>query len=269
MKIIINKVHRIDNLELMKSIKSESIDLIYSDILFGTGKDFKDFQDIKADRKIVEEFYIPRIKEMHRILKKTGSIYLQCDTKINHWIRNIMDDIFGYKNFRNEIPWCYRSQGFNKKKWSEKHDYLIFYTKGNQWTFNLEDVRETEITESTMKRWHKEIEQYGLIPTKKSGKVYWNSPYSPPKDWITINALPQAHRERVGYATQKPEDLIKKIILASSNENDLVADFFMGSGTTCVVAKKLGRRYIGCDINPKAVRITRVRLKAVSKVDRL
>lgn len=249
-----------DNMDLMKTIESNTIDLIYCDILYGTGRKFKDYQDLKPNRNEIENHYIPRLKEMHRILKPTGSIYLQMDTKINHWVRCIMDDVFGYERMLNEIIWCYRSQGFNKNKWSEKHDVILLYSKGKEWTFNLEAVRENEIGESTQKRWHKEIKEHGLIPTTKNGKVYWNSPYSPPRDWININALPQAHSERNGYDTQKPKELIAKFIKASSNEGDLVADFYAGSFTTAEVCKELNRNFIGCDINPLALEISKQRL---------
>ena len=250
-----------DNLEMMQELESASIDLIYCDILYGTGRKFTDYIDLKPNRKVIDDFYFPRIKEMHRLLKKTGSIYLQMDTRINHWVRCLLDDVFGYENFLNEISWVYRSQGFNRKKWSEKHDVILYYSKSDKWTFNLEEVREDEIGETTKKRWHKEIQNHGLIPTKKNGKTYWNSPYSPPRDWIDINTLPHAHKERNGYDTQKPKELVSKFIRASSNELDIVADFFLGSGTTAEVCKVLNRNFLGCDINPKAIRLTNERIK--------
>lgn len=256
----INKLYCMDNLELLKTLPSESIDLIYCDVLYNTGKKFKDYDDNLGTPQEAMEWYRPRLIEMKRVLKNTGSIYLQCDYRLVHYLKIEMDNILGMNNFRNEIIWCYKSQGFNKKQWSHKHDNILFYTKSKNWTFNIEDVRENEISESTMKRWHKEIEEFGMIPTKKNGKVYWNSPYSLPRDWMMINALPQAHSENAGYDTQKPKALLEKIIKASSNEGDVVADFFMGSGTTCVVAKELGRKYIGCDINPRAIEITNGRL---------
>jgi DNA modification methylase len=248
-----------DNLELMTEIPNNTIDLIYCDILYGTGRKFADYQDLKPIRSEIESHYIPRLKEMHRVLKSTGSIYLQMDTKIDHWVRCIMDDIFGYERFLNQIIWCYRSQGFNKNKWSEKHDVILLYSKTKDWKFNLEAVRENEIGESTQKRWHKEIAEHGMIPTKKNGKIYWNSPYSPPKDWINLNTLPQAHSERNGYDAQKPKELIAKFIKASSNEGDLVFDGYLGSGTTAEVCKDLNRNFIGCDINPRAVEIAKQR----------
>lgn len=249
-----------DNLQLLKSQPDKSIDLIYCDILYGTGRNFKDYQDLKPIRSEIESHYLPRLIEMKRVLKQNGSIYLQMDTRINHWIRCLMDDVFKYDNFQNEIVWIYRTQGFSKSKWSEKHDVILFYSKSKKFTFNLEAVREKEIGASTKKRWYKEICEHGMIPTKKNGKIYWNSPYSPPRDWIDINALPQAHFERTEYATQKPKELISRFILASTNEGDVVADYYLGSGTTAVVCKELNRNFIGCDINPKAIEITKNRL---------
>ena len=99
----------IDNLELLLSQPDERVDLIYCDILYGTGKDFMDYKDLYPMREIIEEHYLPRLKEMHRVLKSTGSIYLQMDYRIVHWVRCLMDDIFGYGNFRNEIIWHYRT----------------------------------------------------------------------------------------------------------------------------------------------------------------
>ena len=140
-----------DNLILMEKIDDNTVDLIYCDILYGTGRKFKDYQDLKPKREIIEEHYIPRIKEMHRILKPTGSIYLQMDTRINHWIRCIMDDIFGYANFRTEIVWFYNSQGKTSKEWNRKHDVILYYTKSKEWTFNAKKVMDS-ITDLTYKR---------------------------------------------------------------------------------------------------------------------
>lgn len=249
-----------DNLDLLSQIDDNTVDLIYCDILYGTGRKFKDYQDLKPKRDIIKDHYIPRIKEMRRVLKDTGSIYLQMDTKINHWIRCVMDDIFGYDKFRNEIIWRYKSAGFSKKKYSAKHDVILYYTKSSHFIFNLEDIRESEISQSTMKRFGKEIVEKGYITTKRNGKEYKINPYSPPRDWIDINSLPQAHTERLGYDTQKPKELIERFIKASSNEGDLVADFYAGSFTTAEVCKDLNRNFIGCDISERACEIGRSRI---------
>ena len=234
-----------DNLELMKTIESNTVDLIYCDILYGTGMKFKDYQDLKPIRIEIEAHYIPRIKEMHRILKPTGSIYLQMDTRINHWVRIMMDDIFGYDKFRNEIIWSY-DWGNRSNKWNSKHDNILFYTKTNRYSLDTERV-DRKINESTKKRM---LYKGAMIKNDKTFPTcVWNIP--------TINGMA---RERVGYATQKPKALIERIIKASSNEGDLVADFYAGSFTTAEVCKDLNRNFIGCDINPKAVQIGLQRL---------
>ena len=258
----LNKIYNMDNLELLKQMESELVDLIYCDILYNTGKKFKDFDDKLGTPQEAIEWYRPRLIEMNRVLKGTGSIYLQCDYRLVHYLKVEMDSIFGLNNFRNDIVWCYKSQGFSKKQWSNKHDNILFYSKSNKWIFNLDDIRE-EPSKSWVKRYGKELEKNGFFIDGK-GKRYDGFVGSPPRDWLDINILPQAHKERVGYDTQKPKALLEKIIKASSNKNDIVADFFCGSGTSLVVAKELGRNYIGCDINPRAVEITKSRLKNIN-----
>ena len=258
----LNKIYNMDNLELLKQMESELVDLIYCDILYNTGKKFKDFVDKLGTPQEAIEWYRPRLIEMNRVLKETGSIYLQCDYRLVHYLKVEMDSIFGLNNFRNDIIWCYKSQGFSKKQWSNKHDNILFYSKSNKWIFNLDEIRE-EPSESWVKRYGKKLEKNGFFIDGK-GKRYDGFVGSPPRDWLDINILPQAHKERVGYDTQKPKALLERIIKASSNKNDIVADFFCGSGTSLVVAKELGRNYIGCDINPRAVEITKSRLKNIN-----
>lgn len=134
----VNEIIESDNLLLMKEIPDNHIDLIYCDILYGTGRTFNDYKDLPANRNVINEFYIPRITEMYRILKPTGSIYLQMDTIISHWLRIILDDIFGIKNFRNEITWQ-RSIGMNQKYkyYTKSSDKILFYTKTDNYTFNI------------------------------------------------------------------------------------------------------------------------------------
>ena len=151
-----------DNLEFLKSQPDESVDLIYCDILYGTGKNFGDFQDLKPIRSEIEAHYLPRLKEMHRVLKSTGSIYLQMDTRINHWIRIIMDDIFGYDNFRNEIIWSYRRWTATSNSFQNMHDNILFYSKSNTYIFN----EQYEITE----RLKKAYKQGYNTNTTKTGK---------------------------------------------------------------------------------------------------
>jgi len=221
-----------DNLELMAEIKDNTVDLIYCDILYGTGRKFKDYQDLKPIRSEIEAHYLPRLKEMHRILKPTGSIYLQMDTKINHWVRCLMDDVFGYENFRNEIVWGYSWGGVSKNKYPSKHDHILYYSKTNKYTYNIQYENYT----TKDKRWH----------NNNAGKSIRDI-------WDDIPIINTMSNERVGYATQKPKALIERIIKASSNEGDLVADFYAGSFTTAEVCKDLKRNFIGCDINPNCL----------------
>jgi len=224
-----------DNLDLMAEMQDNTVDLIYCDILYGTGRKFKDYQDLKPKREVIEEHYIPRIKEMYRILKPTGSIYLQMDTKISHWIRCILDDVFGYEMFVNEIIWKYGLGGSGKKEFAKKHDNIFFYSKTKNYNFNLQYEKATS---NKMKGQNKKMVDV------------W--------DIANINNMA---KERLDYNTQKPKALIERIIKASSNEGDLVADFYAGSFTTAEVCKDLNRNFIGCDISEKAVAIGLERTK--------
>jgi site-specific DNA-methyltransferase (adenine-specific) len=261
----INKLFCKDNLELLKELPDNSVDLIYGDILYGTGRDFVDYVDLKCDKNIIESFYIPRLIEMKRVLKDTGSVYLQMDTRINHWMRIMMDMVFGYNNFRNEIVWCYNTQGKTSKIWNQKHDVILFYTKSKNYNFYPEKIKES-ISYSTYDRFKKEIDKTGKYSIFKKGKLYSYevSDGCLPKDWFEITALNSSTSERVDYQTQKPEALLERLILACSNENDIVLDCFLGSGTTIVVSEKLNRKWIGVDINPKSIEITNQRLKKLN-----
>lgn len=239
-----------DNLEMMQELQSESIDLIYGDILYGTGRKFGDYQDLKADdQKIINDFYFPRIKEMHRILKNTGTIYLQMDYRIVHWLRCIMDGVFGYHNFLNEIIWNYNSAPRKKNCFGHRHDNILRYSKTKDFYFNEDEVREP----------------YSLsAPRGYEKEKYYNDNGKVMGDVWQLNMLGQNDKtERVDYDTQKPKTLLRRIIKSSSKEKDVVADFFLGSGTTAVVCKELNRDFIGCDINKRAVEITTKRLSAV------
>lgn len=250
-----------DNLELMAEMQDNTVDLIYCDILYGTGNDFGDYKDLKAKKDVIEAHYLPRIEEMHRILKSTGSIYLQMDTRINHWLRCILDDVFGYDNFLNELVWCYNTQGYSKSKYSSKHDSILFYSKTKNYTFNAECIRNEKPSESTIKRFGKEIKKNGFYIDFKSKKKVYELKGSLPLDWFEMSVLPSSHNENTGYKTQKPKALIERIIKASSNEGDLVVDFYGGSFTTAEVCKDLNRSFIGCDISEKAVAIGLERTK--------
>jgi DNA modification methylase len=249
----INQLFCMDNLELMKQLPDKCIDLIYCDILYNTGKKFKDFNDNLGTPQEAIEWYKPRLIEMKRILKDTGSIYLQCDSNLVHYLKVKMDEIFGLNNFQRDIIWRigwisgYKSKA---KNWIRNHDDILYYTKSKEFTFNKEYI---PYPENYVRRDGKKPKGEG-IPVEDT----WNCNNLDELNSIQIMSL---SKEKVGYDTQKPEALLKRIIKTSSNEGDLVADFFMGSGTTCVAANKLDRNYLGCDINHKAIDITKNRIK--------
>jgi site-specific DNA-methyltransferase (adenine-specific) len=223
-----------------------------------------------------------RIVEMHRILKDTGSLYLHCDPTASHYLKVVLDEIFGRDNFRNEIAWCYKERELSKKYFNRKHDVIFFYVKSNKYTFNPTKLLEP-YSEGTIKKFNytdkdgrkfqirgrsgeytgKQGLDIKLEQTKpdlvyrdyldKSGGIL-------PRDWWEIPFINRASKERTGYPTQKPLALLHRIIKASSNEGDIVFDPFCGCATTCVAAQQLGRKWIGIDIEKQAVKILVERL---------
>jgi len=245
-----------DNYFLLKEQQTESVNMIYSDILYATGRNFGEYEDLKPIRSEVEAHYRERLIEMHRVLKNDGCIYLQMDTRINHWMRILMDEIFGYDNFRNEISWCYNSQGKTTKQWNKKHDVILYYTKTENFTFNSDIVKDS-ISDLTYKRFKKEIDTYGYYTVLKNGKrtQYTLEAGSLPKDWFEdITYISRDNKELTGYPTQKPKELIKRFVLASTNEGDMVCDYYLGSGTTMEVCKDLNRNFFGIDKNPNVMK---------------
>lgn len=227
-------VQCVDNMQLLKSQPNESVDLIYCDILYGTGKNFGDYKDLKPIKEDIESHYLPRIIEMHRVLKPTGSIFLQMDWRINHWIRCLLDRVFGYENIVNEIVWLYGAGGFKKDLFcNPKHDTIYAYSKTNNFTNN-------KLTDN----------KYGARL-----KSWWQI-----KSIADKSGYLQIDNEKPIYYSQKPEALIRQIILLASNNGDTVADYYLGSGTTAKVCKELNRNFIGCDISEKAIEITKQRL---------
>jgi len=289
-------------------IDPESVDLIYLDPPFFTGKvqkgtmkwqpgamevsyeDSRRFWSEKADvmrekspawlRHIALKrpdfasylwYMMERLQACHKVLKKTGSIYLHCDWRASHYLKMIMDEIFGDKNFRNEVVWCYEGREFSKTHWNYKHDTIFLYTKSNKWTFNWQPVMETlrESSREALARYEDEqgrkfILRYkkggGFAPIEREGADTYRQYVPegvPPRDWMTIDYARKS--ERSGYPTQKPEALLERFIKASSNEGDLVLDPFCGCGTTAIVASKQNRRFIGIDIHSTAFEVIKNR----------
>lgn len=195
-----------------------------------------------------------RIIEMHRVLKETGSIYLHCDPTASHYLKVVLDRIFGKENFRNEIVWAYNWGGRPKNCWARKHDIILMYSKNKQeWSFNSDDIRVPYMTQIEGRKnplVSRERHMKGQIPTD-----VWNLPV------IHANS-----EERTGYPTQKPLALLHRIVKASSNEGDIVLDPFCGCATTCVAAQQLNRYWIGIDIEEKAVDVLVERLSNDAKM---
>ena len=279
-----NKIFWGDNLQVMSHMMKEyrgQIDLIYIDPPFDSKADYKRKIKVKgketsSDSSSFEEkqygdiwtndeylqFMYERFIIMRDLLSKTGSIYIHCDWHKAHHLRLIIDEVFGPDNFRNEIIWWYLWGGRGKTQWNSKHDNLLFYSKSGKWTFNYIEVLDehTLMTEGSKNR----LNYAGAMVTTKSDSSEIPSDKVLPSDtWYiaTINAMA---KEKENYPTQKPEKLLEKIIRAASNPGDLVFDCFMGSGTTQAVAMKLGRRFIGADINLGAVQTTTKRLISIA-----
>ena len=257
-----NKLICGDNLEELAKLPEESVDLIYIDPPFFTHKQYEivwgDEAEIRSYKDRWEggiEHFIswlkPRVKAMYGVLKPTGSFYLHCDWHANAHIRIMLDEIFGEENFQNEIIWCYKTGGATKRRFGRKHDTIFFYSKSDNYKFN-------EIKEKSYM-----MHEYGFkksdFQKDEKGQYSWVIL----KDWWEIPAVGSATKERIGYPTQKPETLLERIIKVSSDEGDVVADFFCGCGTTIAVAQKLGRKWIGIDISPTAIKIIQKRFKQI------
>ena len=251
-----------DNLEVLKSLPDNSVDLCYIDPPFfsnrnyaviwgdkGEVRSFEDCWDGGVDTYI--NWMYKRVEQIHRILKPTGSFYLHCDWHADAYLRvYVLDKIFGRDNFLNEIIWSYSTGGASKKHLSRKHDNIFWYAKNiKKYQFYPERIPE-ERTEKSLKR--------AQNPT--GARISSDNVLKLPGDVWQIQALNPMEKERIGYPTQKPEALLERIIKASSNEGDVVLDCFMGGGTTIAVAQKLGRNWIGIDQSPAAFGVTRARL---------
>ncbi|MFW9948198.1 MAG: DNA-methyltransferase, partial [Candidatus Odinarchaeota archaeon] len=258
----LNSVYLTDNLEFLKKLNSGLIDLIYIDPPFYSGVDYEEFSDKWESLESYLDFMKVRIIEMHRVLKATGSFYLHCDTSAIFDLKPICDEILGRENFRREIVWNVGSvSGFKSqvKGWVRQHDTMLYYTKSDVFTFNKQYIPYDQ--EYIKKMFRYKDEDGRIYRKRRGGKQYlderpgnlvgtvWNDIYS-------FQTATRA-KEYLGYPTQKPEKLLERIILASSNEGDLIADFFCGTGTTLAVAKKLRRNWIGTDNNPSAIELCR------------
>ena len=194
----------------------------------------------------------PRLLELRRVLKDTGTIYLHCDPTESHSLKLMMDTIFGREQFLNEVVWWYHNvAAVSRRMWGRKHDTLLVYTGGGEWTFNPDPVRVPYSPTSNYAQRGGGSFKHGGVP-HPDGKL--------PHDVFRLPTINNMAKERVGYPTQKPLALLERIILASSNEDDVVLDPFCGCATACIAAEKLGRRWAGIDFSEKAIELVERRL---------
>ena len=268
------------------------VDLIYIDPPFDSKADYRTKislpgGDVEQKPTTIEQFgyadmwkdgtvsYLrymyPRLVLMRELLSDRGSIYVHIDWHVGHYVKVLLDDIFGKDNLVNEIVWHYQSGGIPQKCFARKHDTILFYSKGNNSRFNVNEANfprnKCQACGHVIEKWNnlkKEKDENGRIyrTIKSNGRIYRyydDEPVLLPDVWFDISHIQQKDPQRTGYATQKPEALLERIIKASSNEGDLVCDFFGGSGTTAAVAERLKRRWITTDIGKPATLVMRKR----------
>lgn len=287
-----NKIYWGDNLQVMSHLLKKyrgQVDLIYIDPPFDSKADYKKKISLRGrkaenDKTVFEEkqytdiwsndeylqFMYERLILMRELLSENGSIYVHCDWHKNYLLRCILDEVFGVNHIRNEIVWAYF--GFKRataKKFPQKHDIILSYTKGEEYTWN---VQYREYSEEYIKRFKKDengrLYRDDVNPTGGGTRIIYLDESEGDiveANWNDIPPVNPVAKEREDYPTQKPEKLLQRIIEASTNPGDLVFDCFMGSGTAQAVSMKLGRRFIGADINLGAINTTVKRLNKVAK----
>ena len=275
--VVQGRVHCGDNLPVLREMSSGSVDLVYTDPPFNTGRAqartrLRTVRDAAGDRtgfggrryRTVRDttrafadsfddygsFLAPRMREAHRLLAPTGSLYLHLDYREVHYAKLLLDDIFGRECFVNEIIWAYDFGGRPKRRWPAKHDNILFYAKDpDRYFFDAEAVERIPYMAP------------GLVGPEKAarGKL--------PTDtwWHTI--VPTNGKERTGYPTQKPLGVVRRIVQASSRPGDMLLDPFAGSGTLGAVAFELGRRFVLVDDNPEALEVMTQRLGGLEGVE--
>ncbi len=279
-----------DNLEVLRTLPSEYIDLLYIDLPFFSGRNYNviwgDTNEVRSFYDIweggIDSYLIwlnARLWEMRRVLKKTGSIYVHCDWHASHYIKTEMDKIFGYENFRNEIVWKYRRWTGSSENFLRMHDVILFYTKIDKYTFNPLWTEYTEESKFRKKHFHTRIKGNDVYVTSVNPKGVKEN------DVWEISVINSQAKERIGYPTQKPIELMQQIIDVSSKPGDSVADFFCGGGSFLAAAMgaravrdegistgiryeyrgKEVRRFIGCDSSRVAISVTLDRLVKIGE----
>lgn len=262
---------------MVNYIPDNSIDLLYADppffsnkqyeVIWGDGYELRSFEDRwKGGIENYIAWMEEKLRECHRVLKQTGSIYLHCDYHASHHLKILMDDIFGLNHFRNEIIWSYKRYTAASNRFQRLHDVILFYSKSKKVIFN--DLREEYSSKSGKAdshykqdgdgRWYRWQKRKG----KKAYKVYLSEGKRMGDVW-DISIINASAKERLGYPTQKPEALLERIIKSSSNRGNILLDPFCGCGTTLAVAHKLKpkRKWIGIDVSPTACKLMVKRMR--------
>ncbi len=293
------RLYRCDNLELLQEMRDESVNLIYCDVLYNTGKRFSDYDDSLGSPKEAVEWYRPRFEEMRRVLANDGSLFIHCNWRLDSYLRILLDEIFGVECFRNRIYRKHSNERGFYKNWDSQVDTILYYVKNkdkfvfheeygcrkalvplfeNGYVSGRSEMRKTINGESIFldwqnKHWIVSPEVFNELAKENQIVVVNKLPYrfsaSLPKGnlWAEDEMLDRYSRQYNSevYDTPKPEPLIRRIIETCSNPGDIVADFFLGSGTTAVVAVGLNRKFIGCDIKQKACQVTLEKLRRLVK----
>lgn len=297
-----NKIFWGDNLQVMSHLLKEfrgKVDLIYIDPPFDSKADYKKSivakgKGIRSDVNAFEEkqytdiwtndeylqFMYERILLLKELLSEKGAMYLHCNVGRGHYLKCILDEVFGADNFRNEIIWCFKtSLKSSSRAFGRDHEQIYFYTKTSRHTIHP-DKSDFPSSESTVKRWGPYADEDGFVSNKffagsdstiidtTDDSKGFNINHGIPRDWWEISSnVAKGNTDQVKfgkYPTQKPEELLERIIKASSDPGDLVFDCFMGSGTTQAVSMRLGRRFLGADVNLGAVQLTTKRLLSLA-----
>lgn len=287
-----------DNLLIMRRMNSACVDLIYLDPPFNSNRNYAapigseaadaEFKDTWSLSDIDEEwidlleeqypklyrillaamsdsdksylcYMAIRLLEMERVLKPTGSIFLHCDPTMSHYLKLMMDAIFGKKNLRNEILWCYTGPGSpHMRQFNRKHDSIFWYSKGDTWTFNKDKARAPYKDPNQKPRKAYDtggaFEDEAIEEMRERGKIRENW-------WSDIALAVRSKKENLKYPTQKPIKLLNRIIEVASNPGDMVMDPFCGCATTLASADNLQRDWVGIDVSPVATKLVKKRIK--------
>ncbi len=262
-----------DNLPLLEATPDRSCDLVYIDPPFATGvrrrggadQPASSWQDVPDDPERFVTWLSPRLAHCRRTLRRSGSLFVHLDYRTVHYVKVELDRLFGRARLVNEIVWCYSVGGKSRRSFGRKHDTILWYARSADYAFYPDPVRVPRRAGSHMRVTFTEDGHPVQEKTdRRTGKVY-RYPVAAgkvPEDWwADIETLNRGDRERTGWATQKPERLLTRIVAATSAPGDLVADWFCGAATTAVVAQKLDRRFLAVDAAPAAIRCAAARLR--------